>query len=258
MPHRMILRSLLVAAALLCAAPAIAQATPQATLDRFVQLANAGELTTPAGQALLTGEALQMATSAKSTLPVPDRVVLIGADKAAARFVLRGPNKEEADAYFYLQKSPKGWAVSAYRAMAATGISVMLLNELKKRKSLTEEEAIEKRNLELTLSTDSQLRAWFTDNRTALENLAARWSALPTPRQPATARDASGIGPTLPPLGLTAVDEEDGAVRIVIGGMSDNTVGFLRAGPSGPPKMSPSGYIWVEDLGTGWFLFRTT
>ena len=40
--------------------------------------------------------------------------------------------------------------------------------------------------------------------------------------------------------------------------MLDTTVGFFRAGPSGPPPISPSEFIWVEDLGGGWFLFRTT
>jgi hypothetical protein len=236
-------RSLFAAVAIaLCAPAALAQATPAATLERFVALANAGDLTSPEGQAILTGEARQMATSAKSTLPAPDRIILIGTDKAAARFVLRGPNNEEADAYFYLEKSPRGWAVSAYRAMAMSGINMMLLNELKKRKSLTEQEAIEKRNLELALSTDSQLRAWFTKNRAALEAL------LPASDAEQQARK----------LGLSSISTDGKKADAVIGGMVDNTVGFLRPGAAGPPAIDPSSYIWVEDLGGGWYLYRTT
>ena len=239
------LRPLLLAAALLLATPAaIAQSTPQATLERFVALANAGQLTTPEGQALLTGEARQMATGAKSALPAADRIIPIGQDKAAARFVLRGRNGEEADAYFYLEKTPQGWAVSAYRAMAMTGISVALLAELQKRPRLTAEEEFEKRNLQLSLSTDSQLRAWFAANRATIEALAKSQGDDTTARAKA--------------LGVQSLNSDGGKTDIVIGGMVDNTVGVLRPGPSGPPQIEPSSFIWVEDIGGGWFLYRTT
>jgi len=240
------LRRLLPAAALLAIAPAaLAQATPQATLERFVALANAGELTTPQGQALLTGEAKAMATDARSALPPADRIMPIGADEAAARFVLRGPSGEEADAYFYLEKTADGWAVSAFRAMAMTGISMMLLEELKKRKTLSDDEAAEKRNLELTLAPDSQLRRWFADNRPAVEAL----TVLPAP---------DDLSAQLRALGLSSVNAEGETVMVTVGGMVDNTVGFLRAGPAGPPAIDPSSFIWIEDLGDGWFLYRTT
>jgi hypothetical protein len=234
------LRPLLLVAALLMTAPAaIAQKTPQETLDRFVALANAGELTTPEGQALLTGEAKQMATSAKSALPAVDRVIPIGNDKAAARFVLRSPSGEEADVYFYLEKAPQGWAVAAYRAVAMSAIDATLLGELKKRRQLTEAEQIEKRNLELALSTDGKLRAWFAANRAALEGL------VKSPTDVATTVRAREIG-------LRNVSTVDGKTEVVVG----HAVGFLHPGPSGPPQIDPSGSIWVEDLGGGWFLHR--
>lgn len=241
----MISRSVFIAAAIaLCAPAALAQATPAAALERFVALANAGELTSAEGQAILTGEARQMATSAKSALPAVDRIIPIGKDKAAARFVLRGPNGEEADAYFYLEKTGKTWAVSAYRAMAKPGMDMMLLAELKKRKELTPDEAFQKRNLELTLSTDSQLRAWFTANRAAIDALANS--------------PASGVAPKLKELGLQTRSNDSAETNILIGGMLDNTVGFLRPGADGPPAIDPSHYIWLEDVGGGWYLYRTT
>jgi hypothetical protein len=186
-----------------------------------------------------------MATSAKSALPMADRIVSIGQDKAAARFVLRGRGGEEADAYFYLEKTPQGWAVSAYRAMATTGISVALLAELQKRPRLSEEEEFEKRNLQLSLSTDSQLRAWFAANRATLESLANASSGDET-----TARARA--------IGVQSVSSDGKKTDVIVGGMVDNTVGFMRPGPSGPPPIDPSSFIWVEDLGGGWFLYRTT
>jgi hypothetical protein len=216
-----------------------AQATPEATLARFISLANAGQLKTPEGQAILTGEAKQMATEAKSNLPAADKVVAVSPKLAAARVVLRSPAGEEADAYFYLEKTGAGWAVSAFRQMAVSGMDMMLLAEMKKQKQLPPDDQIRKRNLELTLSTDSQLRAWFAANRQAIENMQPPY-------------------PDLPALGLFAVSETATGKEIVVGKTLGSTVGFLRAGPSGPPAINPSSYIWIEDLGDGWFLFRTT
>ena len=66
-----------------------------------------------------------------------------------------------------------------------------------------------------------------------------------------------GIVADLKQLGLSAIEEAEGEVRVVIGGTLDNTVGFLKPGPSGPPAISPSEYIWLENVGNGWFLCRT-
>lgn len=221
------------------ASAALAQATPEAALTRFIGLANAGELTTPEGQAILTGEARQMATAAKSNLPAADKVVAVSPTFAAARVVLRSPAGEEADAYFYLEKTAAGWAVSAFRQMAMSGMDMMLLAEMRKQKQLPPDDQIRKRNLELTLSTDSKLRAWFAANRQAIENLQPPYADLPA-------------------LGLLSVSETASGKEIVVGKTLDSTVGFLRAGALGPPAINPSSYIWIEDLGGGWFLFRTT
>jgi len=87
----MTLRILLAAAALAIAAPtALGQSTPETAVSRFIELANAGELTTPNGYALLTGGASEMATGAKSNLPAADRIIPIDKDSAVARVVLKG------------------------------------------------------------------------------------------------------------------------------------------------------------------------
>jgi hypothetical protein len=235
------MRFALAAAIVIAAPPALAQATPEAALTRFITLANAGELTTPAGQAILTGEAKQMATAAKSNLAPADRIIRIAPDKAAARIVLRGQADEEADAYFYLDKVGAAWAVSAYRAMPRAVIDTMLLNELKKRRELSADEQASQRNLTLILSTDTQLRAWFKANRAALDDLAKTAKAEPA---------------ALAALGIETVDPGGGSVVLTIGATSGATVGLVRSGASGPPAIDPASYIWVEDLGGGWFLFR--
>jgi hypothetical protein len=245
----MMFRMMIAAAALAVMTPtALAQAaSPEAALARFVELANAGELTSAAGQAVLTGEAKQMATSAKSALPAPDRIVMAGADHAAARFVLKGAPGEEADVYFYLDRTPAGWAVSAYRNKALAAMDIALLQQMKKQPILSERDEIEKRNLELLLSTDMQLRTWFAANRKAMDDLRA------------AIRNEPGSSPlrTMVQLGLTASNDSTGQpFRLEIGRSGDNKVGFLFPESSGPPKISPSGFFWLEDLGGGWLLFR--
>lgn len=237
MHFRSALISLVIVA--LAAPSALAQSSPEGTLARFIELANAGGLTTPEGQAILTGEAKKMATGAKSNLPAVDRIVSVSSAFAAARIVLRSTAGEEADAYFYLEKTSVGWAVSAFRQMAVSGMDMMLLAEMQKQKQLGPDDQLRKRNLELTLATDSKLRDWFGANRQALDNLRPPFADLAT-------------------LGLSSVSETDNGIKIVVGKTLDSTVGFLRAGPSGPPAISPTGHIWIEELGDGWFLFRTT
>lgn len=252
----MTFRALFAAAVICIAAPAaVAQASPEATIARFVELANAGQLTTAEGQAILTGEAKQFATDAKSALPAADKVIVVSPALAVARIVLRGGPGEEADAYFYLEKTSGGWAVSSYRAMALSGMDQMLLAEMKKRRNLSPEEQLEKLNLELTLSSDSQLRTWFGANLKKLDLLTVAFLIGDGPGQN---KVDPGIAADLKRLGLSAIEEADGEVRVVIGGTLDNTVGFLKPGPAGPPVISPSEYIWLEDVGNGWLLFRTT
>lgn len=246
----MTFRSMFVTAVVCVTAPAaIAQASPEATISRFVELANAGQLTTVEGQSILTGEARQFATDAKSNLPAADKIIAVSSTLAVARIVLRGGPGQEVDAYFYLEKTSAGWAVSAYRAMALSGMDQMLLAEMKKRPTLSPKEQLEKLNLELTLSSDAQLRAWFAANQEKFVRLTA---ASPSVKfDPAVVAD-------LEVLGVSTVEETAGEVRVIIGGTLDNTVGFLKPGPAGPPAISPSEYIWMEDVGGGWFLFRTT
>jgi hypothetical protein len=74
-------------------------------------------------------------------------------------------------------------------------------------------------------------------------------------------RDDKGspLSDRLRALGLIGIGyAESGAIEIMIGGVVDNSVGFLFVGEQAPPPMSDDNYIWVEPIGDGWCLFRTT
>jgi hypothetical protein len=233
-----------------CAPVAIgqSQAKPETAFARFIELANTGGLGSPEGQALLTGEAKAAATNAISALPAPERIATVSPDKAAAHIVFKGADGQESDAYFYLERTDGAWRVSAFRQMAMTDISYVLLREMHKQATLSPADQDEKRNLELVLSSDRQLRAWFAANRPALDALA---------QSPDRSASDPAIQPRLKALGISTVQKVRDHTVLTIGGALDNTVGFLRAGPSGPPAISMSDYIWVEPVGDGWYLFRT-
>ena len=224
---------------------AMAQTTPEKTFARFIELANTGGLGSPEGQALLTGEAKAAATNAVSALPAPDRIVTISPEKAAARVVFKNAEGQEGDVYFYLERTDGAWRVSAFRQMAMTDMSYVLLREMNKQATLSPADQDEKRNLELLLSSDRQLRAWFAANRPALDALAQ-------------SSQSSATEARLKAIGIRSMEKVRDQIVLTIGGAVDNTVGFLRAGPSGPPAISPSEFIWIESVGDNWYLFRTT
>lgn len=50
----------------------------------------------------------------------------------------------------------------------------------------------------------------------------------------------------------------DSSVEFTIGGITDNTVGFIYSPKDAPPKIDGWRYIWIEKIAAGWYLFRTT
>jgi len=77
-------------------------------------------------------------------------------------------------------------------------------------------------------------------------------------RAESTEADEAPIKKLLVELALSLAETKDDDLHFVIGGITDNSVGFLYSEKRTPPEISASEYIWVEDLGDGWYLFRTT
>lgn len=50
-----------------------------------------------------------------------------------------------------------------------------------------------------------------------------------------------------------------GNFMLLIGGITDNSVGFLRVQDEADlPQMSPSEFIMIEKIALNWYLFKTT
>jgi hypothetical protein len=230
---------------------------PSAAIQHFLALNAASALDGPEGRALLTGELTREHAPTFGPLSPPDRIVMLIGGKAVAR--LPAQDADRQDLYLYLRQRGGAWTIDGMRALALTGIPREVGRFLRGKASRTPQEEDLLANVELTLASDSDLRAWFAHNRRDLEYLRGMTE---------NGRGAAGgDGATIPDssalrarLHLQAVSvSPEGLVRVTIGGMTDNEVGFLHASdPALVPPIDPIEYIWIEPLGDGWYLFRTT
>jgi hypothetical protein len=208
--------------------------------ERLVRMINEKKTATPEGRQLLVGE-LGRLTDLPFGLPRPDRLLPTPAG-AVAR--LPATDRSGTDIYVYLRRAPTGWEAHALRTLALTGIASELSTELRAKSTRTPEDEAELRNVELLLSSDRNLSEWFAAHRERLDR--AR-----------TDPDDERLEEELTALGLAAFRQDQGMFVASIGGMLDNEVGFLFA-EAAPPPIDPGRYIWLEPLGGGWYLFKTT
>lgn len=231
-------------------------------LIKLAELSKKQALQTEAAQKLLSDEMLDLKIASFGKLTdVPDKVLLLEKDNAVGRFQLFGENDQITDIYFYLQFN-KGWTVHAVRLLALTGIIEDAYLGLKARPNLTSEEKRLLANLKLTLAPDRELIVWLKENRVTLDVLSALLQAKSNKAAFYVKRDDKQFpeaAELLRKLNLsTASVKPNGNIEFVIGGVTDNTVGFMYCPSKNPPKISPAPYIWVEEITTNWYLFRTT
>ena len=255
--------SLMVIVLVLAATSAPAQektdssATVKTVLARLFDFSNKQALQSPEARSLLLGEALDWKMPTFGELAAaPDKVVLLDAENAVGRIQLHGKNRV-VDIYFYL-KLQDSWKVSAVRTLALTGIVEGACEYLKTKTNLTAEEKYDLGNCELVLASDEVLRQWFAKNAAAMNALSGLSRGL-KPRREEQDPHYAEIKARLKALDFAAVEvEDDGTIEFTIGGITDNTVGFLYSPANKPPKISSNLYIWVEEIAPKWFLFRTT
>ena len=233
---------------------------PRAVFEQFRSLNARSALNDPEARALLDGELTRLSRASLGELPESDRIVALADGRAVARLPAR--SETAPDGYLYLVRGPDSrWRITAYRALALMGVPTELRRLLRAAPSLDAEQQWTLANLELTLASDARLRTWFGEHRTALENLrrialAARPAAADS-EVPVASEEARTAVRAAHALGLNVSGR--GVVRLTLGGILDNEVGLLHAPtPADAPPISPDAYIWVEPLGDGWYLYKTT
>jgi hypothetical protein len=264
-------RLAIVAALLLggAAMPAFAQANlatgadlsgPRAALDHLLALNGASAMAGPEGQALLTGELARLDHPSLGPLVTPDALVALAGGRAVARIPAHGDDLP--DLYLYLRRKLDGrWTIEAARTLAVMEIPRELRRTLRAMPNRTAELEAALRNAELTLASDRALRIWFGENRGALERLRRIAEAGGTPPgEIERVVDTPEARQRLQDLHAILLRiSHTGVVSVTIGGILENSVGFLHASdPDLVPAIDPSDHIWIEPVGDGWYLFKTT
>jgi hypothetical protein len=154
------------------------------------------------------------------------------------------------DWYAYLRRDGNLWKLEAVRTLALTGISQVALEELRRKSKRTPDEDWSLKNLELMFMTDFQLKAFVSSNLSRLNGIVG----LVRGGRTTEARDAAKR------LHISSVEKaENGIVRLTIGGVVDNSVGFMLVpNRATVPAMDPSNYIYMERAVQGWYVFKTT
>lgn len=193
-------------------------------------------------------------------------LLLVSPEFAVARFNSSSPCPQ--DIYCYL-KHEKSWKITAFRALSCTASLKALRDELAAKKEsnqLAQSEQNLLEHLDLTLSTDSQIRSWFFQNEQLLGDLADKAQKLKDDEfvgaEATTAimkRPAADLKTLLQSLRLDSIGKlHNDNLEVMIGGVGDNKVGLLYSPNDKPPTISPNEYIWVERIKGHWYLFRIT
>jgi hypothetical protein len=233
--------------------------SPAETVEAFLSFNKVSRLGTGPARALVSGELTGMTARTLGPLASPDKIVAAGPRLSVARLPATGENP--ADIYLYVAQSDAGaWTISAVRALALPPFLSTLRNDLIQRVTLTDKEAHTLAQINLAMQSDAEHRAWFAEHRTELG--ALRDLALAQPAPPGTARaiDGEAAQAALKPINASSLEVSDqGAVIITLGSIGDNSVGFLFADtPNKLPVMDGHDYIWIEAVGGGWHLFKST
>jgi len=234
----------------------------KASLERFLALNQKSALLSKEGKSLLTGELKDNRYPCAGPFDLqPNKMVSLDETHVIGRVYLTNPDKSRQDFYMYMADDD-GWKLEAIRTLAQTGMlrTMVYLNQTNPM-ARAAASTINMANVELTLKTDQELRDWFGQHKAQMEALRAAFVKMPAEivvRAESTEADEAPIKKLLVELALSLAETKDDDLHFVIGGITDNSVGFLYSEKRTPPEISASEYIWVEDLGDGWYLFRTT
>ncbi len=183
------------------------------------------------------------------------------------------------DTYAHLEKDKK-WKINAFRALAMTGFMEQTLLEMEK---MTEEQidTIIKQdnktfkskkdfyrqleNIKLTLALDDSIIKHFEENKKKFEELKNEIQNVKFDSDKKSYRKINlgeQIDIDYKKLLISTISTSfscENCYEFVIGGMIDNTVGYLYIqNKQDVPKMNSNRIIMVREIGNGWYLFKTT
>lgn len=183
------------------------------------------------------------------------------------------------DVYLHFKFEDQIWKLAAFRGLAMTGLIEqvvqmydslneqqidILINQENSRFKSRKEFDFELMNSKLTLASDRELIKHFITNQEKFQVLVNevnqdRPEFNPMRRTPLGENQKQLTQELLIGHITDGAFDCEGCMELTIGGMIDNTVGYLYiTDPKKAPKMNPNRYIMVRKLSPNWYLFKTT
>ncbi len=176
--------------------------------------------------------------------------VLSRSDSAARYAISVTSHGVTQDWYAFLKKPSARWQLEAIRTLAQTGLLRTGVKGLRDKAQRTPEENWKLRNWELTLSSDAGLKAFLKPHLSGFEALLA---LVRSGSREAAAAAAKKLFLT------SAASDRTGCIRMTIGGILDNTAGYIYVPPGvTPPFVTPEDVIYLEEVVDRWYVIKTT
>ncbi len=157
----------------------------------------------------------------------------------------------QQDWYCYIKRDADTWKIQAVRCLALPPMVYVILDSLNRSTSLPDSLRTVRNSLGLLTLPDEFLKKHLHDHISQFTRLAM----MGTKDSVASAK----LCDTLHVLGCERPAEYRGCVFIHIGGVMRSTGGYIYAPDETTiPKMSPSSYIYIEQVVPHWYVYKTT
>lgn len=179
------------------------------------------------------------------------------------------------DIYFFLMKN-QNWTLYAARSLVMTGLAAadkkrmdslhLAVGDKNYLKKTGHTYSFDEKNMKLWAGSDKDLQSHFIKNKDEFGQLQKRLEkkgfygkndSLLTKAMTDKKIKKQTAGLLIREISYDP--KWPGCVFYLIGGISDNTVGYLyQPDPKKIPRMTEKKYILIQPLGNGWYIFKTT
>jgi len=207
-------------------------------------------------------------------------------DKAVVAMTIVDSTGKGFDTYLHFEKDTI-WKMSAFRALAMTGMIEGAKKELEKMTPQQVDELINAArkkkdkyalfssradyefqlgNATLILQLDEHIISHFLANKVAFErikDLAYKELESGKVEEEGSVKLIEHLRPEYQKLFVSSVSyggyQLGNCLNFLIGGMIDNTVGYIHVkDKKDMPKMSSNRIIMLREIGEGWYIYKTT
>lgn len=220
------------------------------------------------------GQDMQNFTSIKFTLLGQTE------NKAVVGMTILDSSGKGFDTYLHFEKDTI-WKINAFRGLALTGMIEQMVQELEKLTPAQIEALIKSEtgvfkskedfdfqlgNAKLTIELDDNIIKHFLTNQAEFEhlkNLALQQMETEKINDNERIKLVENLSSEYHKIFISSIstgdDELGKGINFLIGGMTDNTVGYLFVKDKKDlPEMSPDNIIMLKEIGNGWYIYKTT